>query len=123
MFVILLTGTWHQGISENFVVAESFAQYFSHVQVIWPLYIFLLGYSSLLAFFAVGRRSAMLLFPKHGALFYMIFAAVAFIAFSFVGTATQCMAVMALVGMLLLSINLYGLYCLRDEVNFDLKSK
>ncbi len=123
VFVILLTGTWHQGISENLVVAESFAQYFPYVQIIWPLFIFLLGYSSLLAFFAVGRRSAMLLFPKYGSLYYMIFAASAFIAFSFLGTATQCMAVMALVGMLLLSINLYGLYCLRDEVNFDLKSK
>ncbi len=122
VFIILLTGTWNQGISENFVVAESFALYFPYVHIIWPFFIFLLGYSSLLAFFAAGRRSAMLLFPKYGSMFYMIFAAIAFLSFSFVGTLAQCMAVMAIVGMLLLSINLYGLFYLKDEINFDLKS-
>lgn len=123
VLVILVTGTWHQGISENFVVAESFAQYFPHVYKIWPLFIFLLGYSSLLAFFAAGRRSAMFLSPKYGTKIYMGFATLSFLVFSFVGTLTQCMAMMALVGMLLLTINLYGLYFLKDEVNFDLKSR
>lgn len=123
VFVILLTGTWHQGISENFVVAESFAQYFPYVYTAWPLFIFLLGYSSLLAFFAAGRRCAMFLSPKYGSTLYMIFATTSFLVFSFLGTLNQCMAMMALVGMLLLAINLYGLFCLRDQVNFDLKSK
>lgn len=121
VFVILLTGTWHQGISESVVVARSFELYFPHVQIIWPIFIFLLGYSSLLAFFAAGRRSAMLLSPKYGSMCYMIFAAIAFLAFSFIGTMAQCMAVMAMVGMLLLSINLYGLFYLRDEVKFNLR--
>lgn len=123
VLVILLTGTWHQGISENFIIAESFAQYFPYVYMVWPLFIFLLGYSSLLSFFAAGRRSAMFLSPKYGAKFYMIFAAISFLTFSFIGTLNQCMAMMALAGMLLLSINLYGLFFLKDEINFDLKSK
>lgn len=123
MFIILLTGTWHQGISEDFVVAESFKIYFNYVDVIWPFFIFLLGYSSLLAFFSAGRRSAMLLFPNHGSWMYVIFAGSAFLLFSFVGTLSQCMAVMSITGALLLAINLYGLYWLRDEVVFDLKKK
>jgi len=123
MFIILLTGTWHQGISEDFVVAEAFTQYFSYVHVIWPFFIFLLGYSSLLAFFVAGRRSAMLLSQKYGATLYLVFAAFAFLLFSFVGTLAQCMAVMSIVGILLLMINLYGLFYLKDEVVFDLKRK
>lgn len=123
MFIILLTGTWYQGISEDFMVAEAFAQYFPYVYVIWPFFIFLLGYSSLLAFFAAGRRSAMLLSPKYGSTVFMIFAAVAFLIFSFVGTPAHCMSIMAIIGLLLLVINLYGLLCLKDEVVFDLKSK
>lgn len=123
MFLILLTGTWHQGIPENFVVMESFAQYFSYVHIIWPLFVFLLGYSSLLAFFVAGRRSAMMLFPKCGSSLYMLFAAFAFISFSFVGKLSHCMSVMSIVGTLLLMINLYGLYYLRDEVIFNLKLK
>ncbi|MBM17863.1 MAG: sodium/alanine symporter protein [Epsilonproteobacteria bacterium] len=123
MFVILLTDTWHQGISEDFVVAVAFAKYFPYVDVIWPFFIFLLGYSSLLAFFVSGRRSAMLLSPKYGAQLYLLFAAAAFVFFSFYGTPAQTMAVMSIVGTLLLMINLYGLFWLRDEVVFDLKQK
>lgn len=123
MFIILLTGTWHQGFSEDFVVAESFKMYFNYVDVIWPFFIFLLGYSSLLAFFSAGRRSAMLLFPNHGSWLYVIFAGGAFLLFSFVGSLSQCMAVMSITGALLLAINLYGLFYLKDEVVFDLKKK
>lgn len=123
MFIILLTGTWHQGIAEDFVVAEAFSQYFSYVNIIWPLFIFLLGYSSLLAFFAAGRRAAMFLFPKYGSPLFMLFAGSAFLFFSFFGSLAHCMSVMSIVGTLLLIINLYGLYYLKDEVVFDLRLK
>lgn len=123
MFIILLTGTWHQGIAEDFVVAEAFSQYFSYVHIIWPLFIFLLGYSSLLAFFASGRRAAMLLSPRYGAAMYLVFTTAAFLLFSFVGTLAHCMSVMSIVGTLLLMINLYGLYYLKDEIVFNLRSK
>lgn len=123
MFIILLTGTWHMPIAEDFVVAEAFSQYFSYVHIIWPLFIFLLGYSSLLAFFAAGRRAAMLLSPQYGSPLYILFAGSAFLFFSFFGTLTHCMSVMSIVGTLLLMINLYGLYYLKDEVVFDLKLK
>lgn len=123
VLLILVTGTWHQGISENFIVAQSLGLYFPHVTLIWPLFIFLLGYATLTAFFAAGRRSAMLLSPKYGAKIFLALATMSFLTFSFVGTATQCMSVMALVGMMLLSLNLYALFHLRNVVNFNLKSE
>ena len=123
VFVILLTGTWNQGVSANWVVAESFSKYFTYVHIIWPLYIFLLGYSTLLAYFAVGRKSAMFLFPKYGSVGYMIFTSFVLIISSFTGTMVQCLSVMAIIGLLLLLINIYGLFWLRDEINFDLRSK
>lgn len=123
VFVILLTGTWHQGICANFIIAESFSLYFPYVHLIWPLFVFLLGYSTLIAFFSVGRRSAMLLFPTYGSKGYMLFASTLLIGFSFVGSMDQCMAVMAIVGLLLLLSNVYGLIWLRNEVNYDLRSK
>ncbi|MBI2353118.1 sodium:alanine symporter family protein [Candidatus Dependentiae bacterium] len=122
VLIILVTGTWHQGISANFVVAESFSHYFPYVRMVWPFFILLLGYSSLLAFFAAGRRSAMLLLPKYGSAIFMTLATCSFLIFSFIGTLSQCMAIMAIVGMLLLSLNLYGLFWLKDEIIFDLKS-
>ena len=123
LFLILLTETWHQGISEDFVVAVSLARYFPYVDKVWPLFIFLLGYSSLLAFFVSGRRSAMLLLPKYGSLLYLIFAAVLYSLFAFFATFGQCIAVMSIISTLLLIINLYGLFCLKDEVEFNLKNK
>lgn len=121
MFNILLTGTWCQDISEEFMVVEAFAQYFPYIYMIWPLFIFLLGYSSLLALFTAGRRSAMLLSRKYGSIAYLLFAANAFLIFSYIGTSAHCMSIMAIVGLLLLVINLYGLFYLKDEVVFDLK--
>ncbi|HSW76326.1 MAG TPA: amino acid carrier protein [Candidatus Saccharimonadales bacterium] len=122
LFLVLLTDTWHQNISVNFMVAKALSQYFSFVYILWPCFIFLLGYSTLIAFFAAGRRSATFLSPRYGARIFMVLATSLFILFSFVGTLNNCQSMMAIVGALLLMINLYGLFFLKDEITFDLRS-
>lgn len=117
--LILLTGMWHKGIDPTFMVSEALSQYFSYVGLIWPFFIFLLGYSTLISFFAAGRRSATILFPKYGSKIYIVFASVLFLIFSFLGTQHQCFSIMSILGSLLLICNLYGLFFLRDEVVFD----
>ncbi|MFA5998843.1 MAG: amino acid carrier protein [Candidatus Babeliales bacterium] len=122
LFLILLTDTWHQNIHVNVMVAQALSKTFPFVFAIWPLFIFLLGYSTLIAFFAAGRRAATFLSPRYGAQFFVALATCAFIIFSFVGTSNNCQSMMAIVGALLLMINLYGLFFLRDEISFDLRS-
>lgn len=122
MLLVLVSGLWHVcGVPPVFMIAQTLGKYFPHVMVIWPMFIFLLGYTTMIAFFAAGRRASTILSPKYGSTFYMIFAATSFLTFSFLGTENQCLSVMSLVGCLLLVCNLYGLFFLRDEIVFDVR--
>lgn len=122
MLLVLISGQWHMCDSVPvFMIANTLSQHFSFVPLIWPLFIFLLGYTTMIAFFAAGRRAATILAPKHGATIYMIMAAISFLTFSLLGTEQQCLAMMSLVGCLLLICNLYGLFILKDEIIFDVR--
>ncbi|MBP7854754.1 sodium:alanine symporter family protein [Candidatus Babeliales bacterium] len=120
MLLVLVSGMWHKPIDPVFMISETLSRYFPYVDLIWPLFIFLLGYTTIIAFFAAGRRSATLLSSKYGANVYTVAAAVTLLMFSFLGTQNQCLAMMSLVGVLLLVCNLYALFYLRDEISFDL---
>lgn len=122
MILVLISGMWHQcGSVPVSMIAETLAQHFPFVPLIWPLFIFLLGYTTMIAFFAAGRRAATILSPRYGSTMYIIFASILFLIFSFLGTQDQCLAMMSLVGCLLLVCNIYGLFFLRDEIVFDVR--
>ena len=120
VLLILITGTWNQGIHEDLVVAVSIGQYIPKIHYIWPVFIFLLGYSSLIAFYAVGKKSAKFLSPKYGAAVFTIYAIIAFLFFSWFGSEFHALAVMSIVGMVLLVVNLAGMFMLRNDIKFDL---
>lgn len=123
VLLILVTGLWNQGIHEDFVLAQALAEYIPHIKIIWPFFIFLLGYSSLIAFYAVGKKSAQFLWPKHGKVAYTIYAICSFLLFSFVGTETHIMTVMSSAGAFLLLLNMYGILRLRNDISFKLNTK
>ncbi len=120
VLLIIVTGLWNQGIDENFVVAQALGQYVPGITVIWPFFIFLLGYSTLIAFFAAGKKSAQFLLPRYGSIIYNVYAAFAFLIFSFVGTPISIMTIMSMTGALLLLLNMYGIFKLKDGISFDL---
>lgn len=122
LMLVLVTGIWNQDIHENFMVATALAQYFPAVYYIWPLFIFLLGYTTLIAFYAAGRRAASTLSVQYGAPMYSFLATASLLLFSFTCTQTQCLSIMSIVGSLLLMCNLYGLFFLRDQIEFDVSA-
>ena len=119
--MILVTGVWSQGLHADTVVAVALAKHFKHVDQIWPFFIFLLGYSSIIAFLSVGRKAAIFLSPKYGTKFFFVYSVLAFMFFSFVGKEHHSLMIMSITGMLLAMINLYGIYKLRKDINFDTK--
>ena len=124
VLLILITGTWNAGIHEEQMVIAALSQYFSYINFVWPLFIFLLGYSTLIAFFTTGRQAAQILFSKkYGALIYTIFGSTAFILFSFVGNEEHCLTAMSLTGVSLLIINVYGMWQLSDHITYDFEAK
>lgn len=122
VMLALTTGLWNTGLHEERVVAQALGQYVPHIDWVWPIFIFLLGYSTIIAIFNVGRKAAVILSPRYGERTYFIYATLAFLTFSFVGTESQIMTFMSLTGVCLLLINISTIFALRKRVSFKIPS-
>lgn len=123
VLLILITGLWNQGIHEDLVLATALGKYIPYMWLVWPFFVFLLGFSSLIAFYAVGQKAAEFLWPKYGKQGYTLYAIVSFLLFSFVGSEAHIMTVMSAIGAILLVINMYGMLRLRNHISYNLRSK
>lgn len=118
VLIILVTGTWNEPIHESLLVQNALSFYFPYMNFFMPFFLFLLGYSTIIAFFAAGLRSTEYLFPRYGKVAYYILGLPFLFTFSFLDT-SQVMLIMSLIQALLLVINLYGIFRLRDEISFE----
>lgn len=117
ILVVLVTGFWKAEVEACHAVSSAFSQYFPHVDIFMAFLLFIAGYTTIIAYLAVGDKAVRWLFPRWGRKIYFVFAASAFVGFSFLD---QCHAVtvMSLSGGLLLLTNLLGIWQLRHEVVF-----
>lgn len=122
VMLILVTDVWHHPMSAGMMVQTALAQYFPYMQFFMPFFLFLLGYSTINAYFCVGLKSAEYLSPKYGVRAYYIYAISALILFSFADT-NQAQSVMTIANGCLLVINCYGIFRLREEISFKLGEK
>lgn len=119
VMVILVTGLWHEPMEASLLVQSALGKYFPYMHFFMPLFLFLLGYSTINAYFCVGLKCAKLLGPKRGHIYYYGYAVFVLMVFSFVDT-TQAQSVMAIVGGLLLILNCYSIFKLRDQISYNL---
>lgn len=119
VMLILLTGVWKEPLQTGMLVQTALGQYFPYMNFFMPLFLFLLGYSTINAYFVVGLKCAQFLSPTRGRKIYFTYAALSLILFSF-GGVTQAQSVMTITNGLLLLINCYGIFRLRNEVSYDL---
>lgn len=119
ILVVLVTGLWQTPIGTESapLVQIAFSQHFPLMEVLMPLFVFILGYTTLIAYLIVGTKCAKYLFPRNGDKIYIAYSIVIFTIFSFFDQ-TQALLVMRMAGALLLIINLAGIYRLRNEVMF-----
>lgn len=122
LLLILVTDIWHQPMDASLMVQTALGLYFPYMNLFMPIFLFLLGYSTINAYFCVGLKSAEFLAPKKGRTIYYIYAVAALVLFSFVGT-NQAQTVMTIANGLLLVINCYGIFRLRHEISFGLPAK
>ncbi|MFT4553307.1 MAG: AGCS family alanine or glycine:cation symporter [Chlamydiales bacterium] len=118
LFLILVTGVWQESIDSSLLVQAALESFFPHMDLFMPFFLFLLGYSSMIAFFCVGLKCAKFLSPKKGTRYYYIYAISALIFFSFFDK-TCALTVMSLSGVLLLFINVVGIFRLRKDIKFN----
>lgn len=118
VMLILVTGVWHQPLEASMMVQTALGHYFPYMTYFMPFFLFLLGYSTINAYFCVGLKCASLLGGNVGRYLYYVYATAALLFFSFVDT-TEAQSMMAIVGGLLLTINCYGIFRLRNEISFN----
>lgn len=116
--LILITGMWNMGIHEDKVVAYAFSLYIPQILNLWPIFVFLLGYGTIIAYYSAGRKAAMYLSPKYGERLYLAYAICAFVTFSFIGHAHHMMMIMSIIQIPLMLLNFYGLWKLHLAIKF-----
>jgi len=121
ILVILVTDVWHQEMDAGMLVQTALAAYFPYMNYFMPFFLFLLGYSTINAYFCVGLKCAEHLAPQWGRRIYYAYAVLALLVFSFVDS-LQAQTVMSIAGGLLLAINCYGIFRLRHELSYDLSA-
>lgn len=121
VLLVLVTGVWKAAtpIASSNMVQEALGQHFPYMEVFMPLFLLILGYTTIIAYFCVGIKCAQFLHPKYGKRIYFSYAALALPLFSFLDQ-SQALLMMSLAGSLLLMINLTGIYRLRRQIVFSL---
>lgn len=122
VLVILATGVWNQPMPTSMLVQTALHMHFPYMQYFMPIFLFLLGYSTINAYFCSGIKCAQYLHPTLGRKLYFAYAAVVLVIFSFVDS-IQAQTVMTIAGGLLLVLNSYGIYKLRHEISFNIQAE
>lgn len=117
--LILVTDVWKLPISTAMLVQTSLGYYFPYMEFFMPFFLFLLGYSTINAYFCVGIKCAEYLSPNYGRSVYFAYAIASLLLCSFYFDAYQAQSVMAVAGCLLLLINGCAIFALRKEISFD----
>ncbi len=122
VMMILTTGIWQKPMEAGMLVQTVLASYFPGMDFFMPLFLSLLGFSTIAAYFVVGLKCARHVSKKWGPICFNIYAASALILSVFFDT-TQAQSVMAISGGLLLVINSWGIWVLRNEVSYQIQDR
>lgn len=119
ILVVLVSGIWQSTdpLEGSLVMQTALSRYFPLMHIFMPLFIFIVGYTTMIAYFCVGMKCARFLSPKYGTRLYLVYGVSTLIFFSFFDQ-TQALLVMSLTGALLLITNLLGIFVLRHHIVF-----
>lgn len=119
VILVLVTGVWQETLDGTMLVQTALGRYFPYMHFFMPLFLFLVGYATINAYFCVGLKCADYLQPRYGRKLYYMYAVLVLIAFSFLDS-TIAQGVMAIAGGFLLVINSIGIFLLRKQISFEL---
>lgn len=119
IFIVLISGVWKADVPlpGSQLVQEGLSYYFPYMEYFIPLFIIATGFTTIIAYFAVGIKCARYLAPRWGQKIYFVYAIISFIFFSYVPQ-SHALLVMSVSGALLLITNLSGIFRLRKEIVF-----
>lgn len=117
VMLVLITGVWNSPVEASMLVQNALSNYFPAMHIFMPLFLLVLGFTAIISYFCAGIKCAEFLSAKIGRRTYYIYACCASLMFVCLET-SQALTVMSINAALLLLINLYGIYKLRNEIGF-----
>jgi AGCS family alanine or glycine:cation symporter len=119
--VILVSGGWYKlnHLEDAQIIPTILSNYFNfpYTQYFMAILLFFAGFTTIIAFYTVGLKSAKFLSPKYGKYVYIAYSFFAFIYFANSSHA-QAGLIMGLASGLLLIINVFGMLKLRNQIEF-----
>ncbi len=122
VLLILVSGAWHENIPASIMVQRTLESTFPFMWFFMPFFMLLLGYSTINAYFIVGIKCAEQISPNYGRGLYFSYATFAFLAAAYLNT-EEAQAIMAIAQVMLVIINGYAIYKLRNHVSYDLEEQ
>ena len=120
--LVLVTGVWKEPMDASLFVQRALEPYLPLTSFFMPLFLFLVGYTTIISYLHTGKKCAQFLFPRWGKPLFIFYAFTAFLLFSFC-KAQVALSLMMVVGGALLLLNLFGIFRLRREIHFTVKEK
>jgi AGCS family alanine or glycine:cation symporter len=116
--VVLVTDVWTLKLPPDQYVSHALAMYFKHADLFMAVFIFLAGFTTIVAYLSVGLKSASFLKGKSGKIMYLTYAVVAFVFFSFFDQEKALLIMSISAGMLVL-FNITGILRLLKFIKFQ----
>lgn len=119
ILIVLLSGVWkaNEAIEGSLLVQTALSHYFPFMNIFMPVFILIVGFTTIIAYFCVGVKCARFLYPSYGMPLYIGYGVLAFLFFSFFDQ-TQALLIMSISGALLLITNIIGIFMLRHQIVF-----
>lgn len=122
VMLVLITGVWNSHIEASMLVQTALSNYFPGMHIFMPLFLLVLGFTTIISYFCAGIKCAEFLSPKIGRKAYYVFTSCYTLIFVCFET-SQALTVMSITAALLLLLNLYGVYKLSHEIGFNIPRK
>lgn len=118
--VVLVSKLWidRTDLKPSEYVRTVLADYVPHVDIFLLAGFFLIGFTTIMAYFVIGLKAARFLSPRWGEKVYWVYALIAFPFFSY-HDQTQVMLIMTVSGGFLMVFNLLGIWKLRKNIRFE----
>ncbi len=121
VMLVLTTDVWNKPIEASMLVQEALSGYFPAMDIFMPLFLLLLGFTTIVSYFCSGIKCAEFMSPVYGRKVFYVYACCSSLLFVSLQT-NEALTVISITAALLLMLNLYGIFRLRHEIDFLLPS-
>lgn len=119
VMLVLTTGVWDKPIEASMLVQHALAQYFPGMHIFMPLFLLLLGFTTIISYFCAGIKCAEFISPKIGRKLYYFYGSGICMLFVCLQT-SHALTIMSITAAFLLMMNLCGIFKLRHQIHFHL---